>query len=359
MPALDKTIENEAKHAVYLQRYAGGLSREMNPFLDELKESIRAEILQINPELWHKRRKFNATLRRIEDIQRGIYGKWTEALTEQLELFVANELEFSVDSLQDVIVPGVDITAPAIPQVWAAATTTPLIFPDSDGNVMLRGYTANWSEKYVKRVSRAITNGFTLGETNHKIVQNIIGKGKTVDKSVRAEMKTIVRTSVSHVAGTARHAIYDANNDIVIGYEWVSTLDGRTSNICKELDGKEFYNKDGGYKPKIPQHPNERSTTSPILKGEYKKVDRSGKRASNMEGGGKPVSAKETYYSLLKKQSRGYVMEVLGPTRGKLFLDGGLSSEEFGNLTTDQKFRPLTIKEMRKKDPQLFIDAGV
>ncbi|MCP4491132.1 MAG: hypothetical protein GY820_28025 [Gammaproteobacteria bacterium] len=78
-----------------------------------------------------------------------------------------------------------------------------------------------------------------------------------------------------------------------------------------------------------------------------------------MNGKAGQVSAKETYYSLLKKQPRDYVLDTLGKTRGKLFLDGGLSASEFANLTTNQKFRPLTNKELRAKDPQLFVDAGL
>ena len=149
------------------------------------------------------------------------------------------------------------------------------------------------------------------------------------------------------------------NDDVVIGYEWVSTLDSRTSDICKRLDGEVFLNKDKGYKPRLPQHPNERSSTAPALDKRYTLDDDDSTRASAMAGGGKQVDGKETYYSLLKKQPRDYVLETLGKTRGKLFLDGGMTIKEFKNLTTDQKFRPLNLQQMKEKDPQSFADAGV
>ncbi len=102
-----------------------------------------------------------------------------------------------------------------------------------------------------------------------------------------------------------------------------------------------------------------RSSTVPIIDKRYRIDVSTATRASNMNGKPGQVSAKETYYSLLKKQPRDYVLDTLGKTRGKLFLDGGLSASEFANLTTDQKFRPLNIEQLRRKDPQLFIDVGL
>ncbi|MCP4324903.1 MAG: hypothetical protein GY787_24255, partial [Alteromonadales bacterium] len=48
MSALDKSIQNESRHAVYLQRYAGGLSKEFEPFLDELKDKISLELYKLD-----------------------------------------------------------------------------------------------------------------------------------------------------------------------------------------------------------------------------------------------------------------------------------------------------------------------
>ncbi len=359
MSALDKSIQNESRHAVYLQRYAGGLSKEFEPFLDELKDKISLELYKLDATEF-RRAKLNRMLDRIEKMQRGVFGRLSDSLLEQLELFAEHEIAFEIGSLDSVIMSGsVELSAPAPVQVWAAATTDPLIFPDSDVNVVMRDYVSQWTNKYSAKVRSRITNGFAMGETTQKIVQSIVGKGSIVDKKVRAEMKQIVRTSLAHVSTVARHKVMEDNDDIVIGYEWISTLDGRTSDICRGLDGKEFYNKDKGYKPKPPLHPNERSVTSPIIDKRYRIDVDTATRASKMGGKAGQVSAKETYYSMLKKEPRQSVIDILGKTRGKLFLDGGLSAKEFANLTTDQKFRPLNNKELRAKDPQLFERVGL
>ena len=45
MPALDQSIQNESRHAVYIQRYAGGLSNEFIPFLEQLKKEINFALM--------------------------------------------------------------------------------------------------------------------------------------------------------------------------------------------------------------------------------------------------------------------------------------------------------------------------
>ena len=359
MSALDKSIQNESRHAVYLQRYAGGLSNEIDPYLEQLKKEINNELMKADTTMV-RGHKLTRIIRRLEEIQKGIYSDYRESLLEQLELFSQHEIDFELGSLDSVILSGsVELSAPAPVQVWAASTSTPLIFPDSNDNIMLGSYIKNWTPAQIKNVSGAIANGFNKGDTNQQIAKAITGKGGVLDKNTKAMNKQIVRTAVNHISTVARHATMEHNSDIVLGYEWVSTLDGSTSTECKRLDGKVFYFKDDGYKPKPPLHRNCRSVTSPVVDKRYQIDDGTATRASRMDGGGKPVKATYTYYSLLKEQPRSYVMETLGKTKGKLFLDGGLSSKEFANLTTDQKFRPLSIAELRKKDPQAFEKAGL
>ena len=52
-------------------------------------------------------------------------------------------------------------------------------------------------------------------------------------------------------------------------------------------------------------------------------------------------------------------MYVRAITRGKLLRNGGLTADEFANLSVDQKFRPLTLDEMRKRNPLAFEKANL
>ena len=126
------------------------------------------------------------------------------------------------------------------------------------------------------------------------------------------------------------------------------------------MDGEIFLNSDSGYKPKPPIHPQCRSTTTPYLDPKYGQDILGTKRAERGPSGKTSMtSSKQTYYEWLKKQPVSFQKEALGATRYKLFRDGGLTSKEFSKLTTDELFRPLTLEEMRRKNPMVFEKANI
>lgn len=358
MPANEQSVQNESRHAVYVNRYAGGLSQEFLPFLERLKISVNNSLMNANTELSGRRLK--ALINEISAIQSGIYTEYSEDLLGQLELFSFNEGDFEIDNLDDVIMSnGVNLVRPADSQLWAAATQNPLIFTNSNNTSLLEPMISNWSASEINRVSGIITTGFATGQTNQQIAQMITGKNGTLNKQTLRNNKTIVRTATNHVSSMARDRTMQENSDIVIGYEWISTLDDRTSTTCRSLDGQEFKFKDKGYKPKPPAHPNCRSATAPVLDNRYAIDDSDATRASKGSKGGKQVDANMTYYSFLKSQPKSFQDDVLGPTRSALLRNGGLTADEFARLSVDQKFRPLTLDEMKAKNPMAFVKAGI
>ena len=57
------------------------------------------------------------------------------------------------------------------------------------------------------------------------------------------------------------------------------------------------------------------------------------------------------------KKGREFVRDALGNERADLLIDGGLSAKEFSRLTLDEVFRPIPLKELRKKQSlQLSFD---
>ena len=128
-------------------------------------------------------------------------------------------------------------------------------------------------------ISREIRVGVTEGESMTKIAKRLRGRlqfganqemtaraqalaGGTGMKLANNQVRTIVRTSVNQVQTMANQAVYSANQEVTKRYEYVATLDARTSAICGSLDGKTFKYGEG---PMPPQHFNCRSTTVPII----------------------------------------------------------------------------------------------
>ena len=135
-----------------------------------------------------------------------------------------------------------------------------------------------------------------------------------------------LRTAVQHVATTARLETMAKNADIVKGYQWVSVLDDRTTEVCRSLSGQTYKVGEG---PLPPQHIGCRSTIIADLDSRFDFLDAGATQASKGATGGKQVSADLTYYEWLKTQPAEFQDVAIGPMRGALLRDGGLSAERF------------------------------
>ena len=135
------------------------------------------------------------------------------------------------------------------------------------------------AESSVERLDLAVRSGVFAGETLDQITRRLIGRldfadfgplsikqlalaGGELTKLANNQISTIVRTSVNQVTNQASQAVYAANKKIAPRYEYVATLDSRTSAICQRLDGQIFDYNNG---PIPPQHFNCRSTTVPVV----------------------------------------------------------------------------------------------
>ena len=140
------------------------------------------------------------------------------------------------------------------------------------------------AERQQEALARHIRQGVFSGESTQQIARRMIGTlefgqkgnvrqiaaaGGEVTKLANYQVQTIVRTSINQVQNQASQAVYAANKKVSPKYEYVATLDSRTSPICQRLDGQEFsYNKG----PTPPQHFNCRSTTVPVV--DFKKLQK-------------------------------------------------------------------------------------
>ena len=185
----------------------------------------------------------------------------------------------------------------------------------------------------INYMNREAAIGFLNGETTQQIIKRIS------DRSIYSERETkaIIRTSLNHVANQARRLVGEENSDIIKYVEWVSTLDFRTSDICRYRDGKRYKLNDKT--PMPPAHINCRSTIVYITK--FDNLENEYGRAST-DG---LTDSSTTYYEYLKRQSKENIHAILGVERGDLFISGKLTGEQLH--ARDGKM--LTLEELRKK----------
>jgi len=170
--------------------------------------------------------------------------------------------------------------------------------------------------KQANQFNQIVRTGLLSGEPTPDIVRQLVGnldfgeKAKTikqlnmaggeVTKLATHQINTIVRTSVNQVSNAASQSVYKANKKITKEYRYISTLDSRTSAVCRSLDGQIFAYGKG---PEPPQHFGCRSTTVPVIdyKGNGWPAPPSVTTAKRASADG-PVPANTTYGKWLYDQ---------------------------------------------------------
>lgn len=249
----------------------------------------------------------------------------------------------------------VRVRAASAAKAWQRAQAQPV---QATGQ-LLDAFIDTWQRTTLSRVEGVLRTGRAQGQTTGQIIRTLRGtkannyKDGILTGQNRRQTAAVVRTAIQHTATQGRAATWEENDDIVSGYIWVSVLDNRTTQVCRSLDGLAFKIGKG---PMPPIHINCRSVTVAQIDG----VDvlKFGTRASK---GVKPgqVQASTTFYEWLKTQPASFQDDAIGPVRGKLLRNGGLSAEEFAALNLDKNFQPLTLAEMREKAPGAFKRAGL
>lgn len=356
MAVPESLVDSTVRHAVYLERLKSGEANQMVSFLQEVDREIRKKLLFRSELAAYKRDKLNRLLKEIDSLLTGLYAKQTAGLLGSLKELAEYEAGFEARNLNSVV-SAASFAVPAITTVWSAATLDPMSVRGSQGGKLLDPFIKDWARSEVEAVKNRIRQGAFEGQTNAEIVRSIRGtkalryKDGLLD-TTRRHAEAIVRTAVQHVASTARFQTWDANADLLTGYQWVSTLDSRTTQQCRSLDGQKFKLGEG---PRPPLHIGCRSTTVADLDDGLDFLDEGATRSS-LTG---PVDADLTYYQWLKRQPAAFQDSAIGPKRGKLLRAGGLSAERFSELQLDRNFQPLTLAEMRQLEPQAFARAGI
>jgi SPP1 gp7 family putative phage head morphogenesis protein len=189
----------------------------------------------------------------------------------------------------------------------------------------------------VDNVRYAVQTGVQRGLTTDEIVRTLRGtragdfedgllSGSNVD-----QLRAMVRTAAAHASATTRAETFADLG--VEQYQFVATLDSKTSIICAANDGKVF---EMGKGPMPPLHPNCRSSIVPWTGREV------GNRAS-VDG---PVPASTTFPDWLEGQPRSVQDEMLGPTRAAAWRAGDLTFAQM----VGKDLQPLSIDRLRQLD---------
>lgn len=340
-----------------LERLKAGEVKKFEAYLRRADTHVRDQLTR--KELTtYSRSRLEEFLGRVGGKLLEIYKAFSDRMQSDLVDIALYEAAFEGRSLAKALL--IDAVMPADSLIRAAINTQPLQVAGVDGGKLLKPFLSGWTRTEADRVTNAIRMGVVQGQTNAEITQAVRGTAaQNFTDGVLAVTNrsawAVVQTAVQHVATTARMETLKANAEVVPRYRIVATLDRKTSVQCRSLDGREY---EMGKGPVPPFHIHCRTTITPITRLSVLFGQGATRAAVGADGGGQ-VSASLSYYQWLKTQPAAFQCAALGPVRGKLFRDGGLTAERFAALQLDKNFKPMTLDQLKELEPLAFDRAGL
>lgn len=322
------------------QRSIGEILKTMNGLDDAIERVLRESNIGQGT---FRRRQLEALRNQIAGVQRAWHDGTlrpfvTRTVSEVRDLAARGEEALLRRVMQPVLTTRaatwpqgiVDVVTPNVGAL--NALSDPNHYRNMVNGSTLGDWISQLRDNDVRRTWGRVSEGILSGETTDDIVRGVRGSQSLryrdgVREVTRRGTATLVRTSVNHAQNAGRQLVWEANADLINGIQWVSTLDTRTTPICRSRDGKVYGLEEG---PRPPAHPNCRSTTIPVTKSweelGLQEADLPPATRASMNG---QVPRETTYYEWLNRQAPDVQREAVGPTRFRMWKENGVNPERF------------------------------
>lgn len=344
---IDEKIEHLlADHKILLFRYDAHLRRIILQKLTVLQRKVLQSISAIG----------------IEAVSQSVLVKLLRELRQTIAQHYTEVSQFSQKELAELLPLEVNATT----QIYNEAVrfdlfnTAPEITKQAvnSAQIIAGSPLGKWWSKQgndlVFKFEGIIRQGLLDGKQTSELVTDV----KALMAGSRRSAETLVRTAVMKVHDTAQAIIRDNNLDILKGEQQISTLDLRTSEVCRVRDGKAW---DLDKKPlgnhnlsyaRPPLHPNCRSTMRLLTKSwrelgfDIDEIPES-TRAS-MDG---QVKQGVHYEDWLNGKTEAEQDQVLGKGKADLWRQGIITFRDM----LDQSNRPLTLRDLQQRYTKTWI----
>jgi hypothetical protein len=325
-----------------LQRMGNALVDDSDRVLRALFDNVIAELAKLDPtavQLRFQRGRVDRFVERATEIIGPAWDEWLRSEREEIARIGAHQVGEETMRLRAVLGAGnagvvSDATGLGINHFKRILDSEPF------EGAILKEWAAEQKRRTVFRVSQQVKLGVANGETLGDIVRRVRGRstgragqfaGGVLQTTTR-EAESIVRTAVMDVVTHARMGTYEANADILTGYQLVVTMDGRTSPTCINygLTPEKVYPLGSG--PRPPFHFGCRTATAPVPDW----------KALGMEPPDEGTRATATgqapggidFDDWLRSAPDKFAVDLLGPTRARLFKERRVTLREL--LRTDR-----------------------
>lgn len=368
--AANKVFDLVTRQAMFIEQVKLGETQAFNSVLAEIDEVFRNHLAQLNYATLDAMSKaqLNALLLALRTSQSSVYSRYQQQLIKRLNAFMGvavvqtmraaaavykhdfdetpepEELkplsfdkakviveqamkENNSNSLFGFIVLGG--TVKGFNFLWSKITNSPL---PSGGSLML-SYINTAIASAMLNVENAVRNGYANRLTPAEVVRQVTvkrpasGTGPSTTLSrTGATMRAVANTVTQHVA---QNAISAAASAVWPQYVWVSIIDERTSDICRERNLRTYRYGEG---PLPPAHTGCRSHTMPF-----------------------DFWAKDfempSFFDWLKRQPLGFIKGVFGSKIAAKLKDGSIKRADFEKFAPSN---PMSIAEFLTRTGDLL-----
>lgn len=349
----DRLADLAIERQLDLNRYVGSLQNDilrlMRDLALDIEDQFRGDLTDYN------KARLNTLLREIRGLVADTYGVLTDQLSTEFPELSTDEAAWARQSFNSAV--GVNLMA-ALPTAAVIESVAKNIVLE---NVPMKDWLKRGQGDTEFRLTQAIRAGLALGETNGQIMKRIRGGSEkltqqsikgTVIGVTRANLNTLVRTSVQEISSNATLATYAENTDVIKSIVSLAVLDSRTTELCASYDLKEFdpvTKKPIGHSlpyRAIPRHFGCRSRWS-VKTRSFRELgldidDYEPSVRASMDG---EAPAKQTFEEFLSKKPKSWQDEYLGKGRADLWREKNLTLPDL----LDQSGNPLTLRELRAK----------
>lgn len=364
MSVNDDIHDAQISHQVGLLRYSNSVINRIISLLknadDDFVEQISKFDALVAVGVSHSR--LTKMLKALWQLNKHVHGEIRSALRNEMRALGIYEAEFQQRMIVKISPVNLVLKVPTSAQVYAATVAKPF------QGMLLKEMFAGLEHSTYSRLRNAVRMGYVEGQTTDEIIRKVRGRKAAnfkdgILEGNRNSVAKVVRTALGHTAAIARNETFRQNANIIKGVAWVSTLDGSTTQQCRDRDGKAYSleHKPIGHGLTWNGGPGRihwqcRSSSTPILKswkelGIDLKEAPEGTRAS-MDG---QVPAKTTYYDWLRKKPASFQDNVLGRKRALLFRKAKLPPEKF----SDRSGKAYTLDQLKVREMKAWERAGL
>jgi len=384
-------LDSITTHTIYLNRHAETLGGKLNDSIDKTEKELTSYLDvsmgrfgEVTPTA-ETNKKFKKMESDVEAIRTKYKDKADNQYIDDMVALGQNEAVFTGKGLEAIVEDYVTtyVTNKAVQSI---------VNNSLNNGFTVKQYLDDYYKQDTKRIMHHVRSSMAQGLPTDDIIRGLIGTAKAkytdgVLNATRIQGRTIARTTTNGIANQVRAKTLVENSDVVKKIKYSATLDGRTSPICRALDGRTWLNpEEAGEVRTPPSHYNCRSTLVPIVEGfedmetrrpsankDFDKMarERYNEKYPNKNWDDLKYSTRQRkYYDEIKayeqetgkkafrtstgsyadyfaRQPVEFQKSILGASRYKLYKEGGYTLDKFVDFNTGKQF---TLEQLKQSD---------